>query len=88
MSRPHPAQIRFLSFLALAPAGGFVDLARIDQARQMRPGDDLFVPLVVARDGPRWGHGTGRACTSPMRGGGVLFGSELDAHARHPNVGD
>lgn len=49
MSRPHAAQIRLLSFLALAPGTGFVGLMRLDRARQIRAEDDLFVPTLVAR---------------------------------------
>lgn len=49
MSRPHAAQIRLLSFLALAPGTGFVELGQLDQVRQMRAGDDLFVPTLIAR---------------------------------------
>lgn len=49
MSRPHGAQIRLLSFLALAPGAGFVDLARLEQVNQIRSGDDLFVPSLVAQ---------------------------------------
>ena len=52
MSRPNAPQIRLLSFLAIAPGAGFVDLTQIDQARQIRSGDDLFVPSLVARG---WG---------------------------------
>ena len=62
MSRPHAAQIRLLSFLALAPGTGFVDLVRLDQVRQIRTGDDLFVPTLVAR---------GWAELGRQRGGGV-----------------
>lgn len=49
MSRPHAAQIRLLSVLALAPEAEFVDLAHLGQARQVRCGDELFVPTLVAR---------------------------------------
>lgn len=49
MSRPNAAQIRLLSFLALVPGPGFVDLVRLEQVRQIRSGDDLFVPSLVAR---------------------------------------
>lgn len=49
MSRPNAAQIRLLSFLALVPGAGFVDLVRLEQVRQIRSGDDLFVPSLVAR---------------------------------------
>ena len=57
MTRPHPAQLRLLSVLVLMPDRGFVDLVQIERARQVRPGDDLFVPSLVARGwaemGPR-----------------------------------
>jgi hypothetical protein len=49
MSRPNAAQIRLLSVLALKPGTRFVDLVQIEQARQVRSGDDLFVPSLVAR---------------------------------------
>ena len=58
VSRPHAAQIRLLSVLALAPEAEFVDLAQLGQARQVRPGDELFMPTLVARGwaemGPRF----------------------------------
>jgi len=62
VSRPNAAQIRLLSFLALAPGSGFVDLVQLDQVRQIRAGDDLFVPTLVAR---------GWAEHVQQRGGGV-----------------
>lgn len=49
MSRPHAAQIRLLSFLAIAPGTQFVSLGQMEQARQIRSGDDLFVPSLIAR---------------------------------------
>lgn len=49
MSRLNTAQIRLLSFLALAPGTGFVDLVQLEQAPQIRAEDDLFVPSLVAR---------------------------------------
>lgn len=49
MSRHHAAQIRLLSLLALALGADFVDLARLEQVHQIRSGDDLFVPSLVAR---------------------------------------
>lgn len=49
VSRPSPAQIRLLSFLALVPGADFVDVRQFEQARQVRSGDDLFVPSLVAR---------------------------------------
>lgn len=62
MSRPHAAQIRLLSFLALAPGIGFVGLVRLAQVRQIRAEDDLFVPTLVAH---------GWAELGQQRGGGV-----------------
>jgi hypothetical protein len=49
MSRPNAAQIRLLSFLALVPGADFVDLTQFEQVRQVRSGDDLFVPSLVAQ---------------------------------------
>lgn len=49
MSRPNAAQIRLLSLLAVAPGTGFVNYVQLGQARQIRAGDDLFVPTLVAR---------------------------------------
>ncbi|MGT2482323.1 hypothetical protein ACU4GR_33620 (plasmid) [Methylobacterium oryzae CBMB20] len=46
MSRPNAAQIRLLSFLALVPGAGFVDLVRLEQVRQIRSGDDLFCSVA------------------------------------------
>ena len=48
MSRPNAAQLRVLSFLSLAPTGRLVELAQLEQTQRLRPGDDLFVPSLVA----------------------------------------
>ncbi len=49
MSRPNAAQLRVLSFLSLSPTEQFVELAQLEQAQRLRPGDDLFVPSLVDR---------------------------------------
>ena len=57
MSPPNAAQIRLLSFLALAPSGQFIELARFEQTRRLRPSDDLFVPSLMARGWAEMGPG-------------------------------
>lgn len=82
MSRPHAAQLRLLSFLALVPGADFVDLAQIDQARQVRSGDDLFVPSLVARGWAVMGTGGRVGVRITDAGRAVLFHPEDAATIR------
>lgn len=49
MSRPHPARLRLLSFLANEPAAKFISFDRIFQARQLHVGDALEISSLTAR---------------------------------------
>ena len=77
MSRPHPAQIRLLSFLRLAPADRFVDFAQIDQAWQVQPGDELFIPSLVVRGWAEMGPQQQACVRIPEAGSSLLIMREI-----------